>query len=89
MKFKTLIDKTYEHHGKKKKRVMASPVGGTPLAHRKRKQLKKNLKKDEGLLKSYGTDAMRAKTFLSDSSKPRKKKYGIVDNLLKRFIPTK
>ena len=88
MKFKTLIDKTYEHHGKKKKRVMASPVGGTPLAHKKRKQLKKNLKKDEGLLKSYGTDAMRAKTFLSDSSKPRKKKYGIMDNIKKVFTKT-
>ena len=88
MKFKTLIDKTYEHHNKKKKKVMASPVGGTPLAHRKRKQLKKNLKKDEGLLRSYGTDAMRARTFLSDSSKPRKKKYGIMDNIKKIFIKT-
>ena len=88
MKFKTLIDKTYEHHGKKKKRVMASPIGGTSLAHRKRKQLKKNLKKDEGLLKSYGTDAMRAKTFLSDSAKPRKKKYGIMDNIKNIFTKT-
>ena len=88
MKFKTLIDKTYEHHGKKKKRVMASPVGGTPLAHKKRKQLKKNLKKDEGLLRSYKTDAMRARTFLSDSSKPRKKKYGILDNIKNIFTET-
>ena len=48
---------------------MASPVGGTALAHGKRKQLKKNLKKDEGLLKSYGTDAERARTYLSSTSK--------------------
>jgi hypothetical protein len=31
---------------------------------------------------------MRAKTFLSDSSKPRKKKYGILDNIKKVFTKT-
>ena len=88
MKFKTLLDKTIKHHGKKKKRVMASPAGGTALAHGKRKQLKKRKQKDEGLLRSYGTDAMRARTFLSDSSKARKKKYGILDNIKKVFTKT-
>jgi len=84
-KFSHMVERTYEHHGKKKKRVMASPVGGTPLAHKKRKQLKKNLKKDEGLLRKYGPDADRARTYLSDSGKARKKKYGIMDNIKKIF----
>ena len=33
---------------------MASPVGETPLASRKRKQLKRDFDKDINLLKKYG-----------------------------------
>tara|TARA_A100001515_G_scaffold78970_1_gene62701 strand:- start:217 stop:492 length:276 start_codon:yes stop_codon:yes gene_type:complete len=85
-KFSHMVERTYEHHKKKKKKLMASPVGGTPLASRKRKQLKRDFDKDTNLLKKYGPDADRARTYLSDSGKARKKKYGVFDNILNKFV---
>tara|TARA_X000001382_G_scaffold107830_1_gene83572 strand:- start:553 stop:807 length:255 start_codon:yes stop_codon:yes gene_type:complete len=51
---------------------------------------KKKLKdKDTGLMRAYGRDVERARTFQSDySRKQPKKKYGIVDNILKKFTKT-
>ena len=53
------------------------------------KKKKKLADKDVGLMKTYGRDVERARTFQSDySRKQPKKKYGIVDNILKKYTKT-
>ena len=58
-----------------------------PNLHGKKK--KKLADKDVGLMKTYGRDVERARTFQSDySRKQPKKKYGILDNIKKVFTKT-
>ena len=68
------------------KRQLAYQKSRPNLHGKKKKKLKD---KDEGLMRTYGRDVERARTFQSDyGRKQPKKKYGIVDNIKKVFTET-